>query len=141
MRLYDKEKKSKLLKIFLIISFVLILTAIINFLSNYFLNSPFLYIGLRLDGFIRISMLIFSIYCLIQFHKQKLSKLTFVIPIWVIAVSVLSIILGIILAFLLLTRGISPDIVLNSSIYEMFGFISNLFGFFFISYLFFILRK
>lgn len=139
--MYKKERKSKLLKSFLFISYVLIVLAIGNFLSNLFSNQIIFNIGLKIDGLIRLGMFLFSIYCLFQFYKQKFSKITYVIPIWIISIFLISVILGIFLAILQITKLTNPGIILYSQWYKNLGFISNLSGFLFISYLFFSFRK
>lgn len=123
---YSKERNSKLLNIFLIISLLFATLGIINYLSEIFLGKYLINLNLKLDGIVRILIFIFSIYCLIQFRKQKLSKLTYILPIWTISVLILSIIFGIILVLLYLNFSISPEIILESQLFNLINFMLNL---------------
>ena len=135
MKDYINERKNKLLNIFLIIVILLALIGILNSLSNYFLKNPLINLGLQMDNFIHLVVFVFAIICLIQFRRQKLNWLTFVVPIWLIVFYVILVILGIISAILHINNGIALDLIVKSSLFEIFGLLSNLFVLAFASFL------
>lgn len=104
---YKKESKSKFLKIYLYFSIISsFLAFLLEFKTNLLLNlkEGLLY---SLIGFIIgiFSLLLFaytiiSIYALVNFIRNKLNKLTLVIPIVEISTSFISILLGIINIFI-----------------------------------------
>ena len=132
---YKDEKENRLLKLYLT---VLILLSIIE-LGNSFLDLielPFV-----VDILIGIVIFAFSIYALIQFHRQKLSKLTYIIPIWIISVYVLFILLGVLSAFLFVYAGSSLRIIVDSQIFKYFDLYSNMFGLLFAAFLLYFFKK
>ena len=74
MEKYQKEKNSRLLKVYLIVLFILVLISILNLLSGFVIEKEFFEPSMNIIGILAVGIFIFSIYCLIKFIKEKLSK-------------------------------------------------------------------
>ena len=132
---YTKEKQSTLLKLYLIISIILSIIAIISdFIFFKFGISSSLVI---VSGFINFGLclyFIFSIYALIKFIKKKFHKITFLIP-------SIEIILFI-LFFLIASPNTIVDMNLFYQVFRYFDFmLSNFLGLVVAPYLLYLFRK
>ena len=90
MREFEKERHSRLLKFYLLILFAWTGFLAVNRIMFVFDIGRY---ASRWEiiffGFLAILIALFSLYCLIKFRKQKLHRLTFILPVWVLIYSII----------------------------------------------------
>ncbi len=141
MKIYNKEKNSKLLKAFLytsiIIGFLLIVTVFVTIFNVklFLLSSPDF-------GFI-ISFLIFvfSIICFLKFRKNNFAKITLVLPLLSIILFLFFLLIGIVFGILNVVTGFEYSMIVNSNLLLALNQIFNFFEVAFASYLLYLFRK
>jgi hypothetical protein len=139
--MYSNERKNNILWVFLIISLILDILGLSNRWSSFYFQKPLFLIHYRIDLLFTSAFVIFSIYCLYRFKRDKLAKITFVIPIWHIVVYLISVLIGLILVPLNLKFGITPNQVFSSSVFTAINDLLGILGTLFNIYLIFIIWK
>lgn len=138
---YTKEKQSKLLRLYLIIVLLANLIGVIIFVIK-------IYLKLKVPNFMTNSIFllmllifVFSIYCLFQFKKQKLHKITFILPIINIILFPLLFLIGIVVGIIGLIFNSNPYVIINSNLVNILNLVNNLFEIIIASYLLTIFKK
>lgn len=77
---YVKESKNIILNFYLVLVYLLSVISVLDIVSYFFTAKSFLEFQIP----IKISLFLFSLFCLYYFYRKNYSKLTFILPTWLI---------------------------------------------------------
>jgi len=135
MKKESAKKGRKFFKAYFILAIIFALVGLLDsFISLGYSHVPILW--QIFTGLFALAILVLSVIALVIFTKNKFKKITLVIPIYYLAVTILSFLVGVVFGFVLVSQGRPIGELSIPSIFIPLGIIASLFELIFSTYIF-----